>query len=465
MQWFLPIVLLLFLIVPRIVVYLNQGPGVVGTDATARYFPQVDKQSQSLKYFFTQTGAPYSSVLLFFKTVSNNMVGGTVILQHIIGLLTAFMIFIFFHRVNRYFAFMVSFLVFSSRLSVGLEHYISRESLTSFLLIALVFLMFYVKEKIISNPIYKGFLAGCVALLLFLFRIEYIVLVVFLPLLLVFIIKKYRNPDAQFSRRYFLKYFCAYFTPFLIIGILNISIRRELRFQQYTRTYFNIAFHSLNPQVFEYGNSNYPELLEDYRKILKLNKTVTKSMGQFYKVTEKYLLQHPELKMRQLDLMDRIFVEMIIKNPINFFKSYLNNLKSQALGNNEHHYSIKKQRSPTGIKIIDGILYVFTWPTYKLTFSRLNIAVFYIFLLALPVFIIKRRILPEQIIVALFITTIHLLLISGISNAIFRFRYPIDSFLFSIPLYFIIVFGGMLKKIFKLSCVWVKNKGMRNGHI
>lgn len=433
---FLIVLLLILLIAPRILVYVNQGTGILTTDARDRYIPQAEKQLESFKNFFAQTGPAYSFLLLYFKLVNNDMVTGPVLIQHVLGIFSAFLIYIYLRRISILLAFTTVFLVFTNELSVGVEHYLLRDSLASSLLIILMFLMFYRVEKNIKSPISKGTTAGILAIVLCLVRVEFVVLIVLLPFLLLFCIKKY---TGTYSKAIIVKYIGFYFLPFLIFGAILYSGHNKVKFQQYSGAYFNIAYHSLDPSVFRYNNSKYPELLSQYRQIMNKEGSVTNSMGYFYTATQKYLVEHPEIHMNFLKLMDCIFIEMVVNNPVNYLKSYSKNLTSMTLANGQQSQTLVKKTDVTKFKMVDILIKIFTYPAYNLRLELVSKFIVFSFLICLPVLFLQIKKLPIQIMVSLFVVVVQLLVLSAVADPVFRFAYPITPFYFAVTIYLISV--------------------------
>ena len=206
------IIVLFILVLSRIALYPVFGSGIVGTDAQMRYLPQVDELSRSISSFFSQIGPAYSLFLLFFKGITNNMVASSVLVQHIIGVITGVLVFYYFKRVNLFLAAFVTVFVYSGWLALWLEHTILRESLAAFFLVLLIiiFSLSVKEEKYFKLP--YAFLTGLTAMILVFFRIEFIFLAVFLPLIF-FFAKKEEPLNFKFWDKRFLKWSLGYFLP------------------------------------------------------------------------------------------------------------------------------------------------------------------------------------------------------------------------------------------------------------
>lgn len=488
---FLLILLLLFLIIPRITIYFTEGLGSYTVDAEARYFPQAKSLLVSWNVFFSHTGPAYSALLSVFQRFMGDMVIGPVVMQHMIGILTAILTFMIFKNINAFFAFFVTVLVFCSERSVVIEHTILRESIASFFLVLTVYCSINALKKRLEKDSYKLmniFLAGLSGLSLCLVRLEFIILIIVIFLFIFIIKRKYLSPANQDSGAFLLKCMVMYVLPFVLITLGFYSIS-TFKFSQYGGTKFNIAYHSLRPNVFYYSNSKYPELLKSYQKIVDENKTVirltgsfykkndddllskypvlskypeflikplqkfidenravSRSMESFYKITDDYLLKHHELKMTNLQLMDDIFIEIITKNPVKYIQSYLVNLMNQALG--EYNQMKLVNINPTGNQYIDALLWIFNFPTFYLKQLAVNVIMLLLSAIIFPYFLLNSgrfNKLPIEISLSLVIVAVHLLVISGISNPVSRFRYPIDPFYFAVPIYGIFLLGQRIR--------------------
>ena len=130
------------LIIPRILLYFVLGRGLVGTDGQVRYIPQAQQLAQSFSHFFTQGRLPlYSTMLMVFGQITHDYVTGPVIIQHLLGLITALLVFFYFRKINLPLAIAVSLIVYAGLFSLFMEHYLLREALAAFLMVSLVFLL------------------------------------------------------------------------------------------------------------------------------------------------------------------------------------------------------------------------------------------------------------------------------------------------------------------------------------
>ena len=478
---FILCLLLFLLILPRIALYPIFGAGIVGTDAEMRYLPQVDEFSQSLGSFFSQIGPAYSLFLLFFKKITNNMVASSVLIQHIIGVITGVLVFYYFKRVNLFLAAFVTVFVYSGWLALWVEHTILRESLTAFffVLLVLIFSLAIKEEKYFKLP--YAFLAGFLGLILVFFRIEFIFLVIFFPLVFFFAKKGKPLNDKKFLE-WSLGYFLPLFVVFLVFGAIILknqegeesklssspfAIAREQNEFQYGSlfgiSYYSLAYHDFLPRIFYYENSRYPGLLEKYQSALEIHKEelnnltsidrrekVGRILNIVFKSTEDYLFEHPEINLSANQLMDRVYLEIIKRNTLIFLQGLAVNFKSHLVGMAELHTVSAKDSQLTLLKIhlsgkeppsikdsepvsmLDKVFRVYI--VAMIIFSKI---LFWLFLISLPILFFKWKITPSEVIVSLFVVFLHLSVLAILADPSHRFRYAIDPFLYFLQFYLI----------------------------
>jgi hypothetical protein len=430
------VVLVLFLVAPRVVIYLNQGPGIVSTDAKYRYFPQAEKQAKSLKYFLTGTNPAYSTLLLLFKKTTDDMVVGPVILQHICGVVAALVLFVLLKRVNICLAFLVSLLTFSSERSIVFEHAILTDSLFCFLLVVQTFLLVGLSRRsgFVQNSLVKGLAAGTVSWLMLFFRIESIVLLFLFPFFLFFVFRPLRSA-WEHKKGDFMKFASGYFLPFFFVFATNQIVREEFQFRQYTGAFFNAAYYYLTPDMFFYESSEHPELLASYKRIIEKEGTVRNAMGAFYSATGEYLKKHPEIEISWVRLMDHMFLEMILENPLDFILCYLRNLRNHILALENLYHFLETEPQTTGIKLVDMGLRFFSWPTFSIDQTLLNKVSFWAYVILLPFAFLNWHRLPEELKIASLVTIVHFLVLAGSVVALSRYRYPLEPFMYSVIIY------------------------------
>jgi len=482
---FILCLLLFLLILPRIAVYFIFGNGLIGTDAQGRYFPQVEKLSESLSNFFNQIGPLYSLFLLFFDKINNDMVTGPVLIQHIIGVITGVLVFYYFKRVNLFLAAFVTVFVYSGWLALWVEHTILRESLAAFFFVLLVLIFSLATRALVkgeeeataSSTIREekyfklpyAFLAGFTGLTLVFFRIEFLFLVIFFPLVL-FFAKKEKPLNFKFWDKRFLKWSLGYFLPlfvvFLISGAIILKNQKQNEFQYgslFGVSYYTLAYHNFLPRIFYYENSRYPGLLEKYQSALEVHKKelnnltpadrrekIGGALNIVYKSTEDYLSEHPEINLSANQLMDRVYLEIIKKNTLIYLQGVAVNFKSHLVGMSEL-YTVSAKSSqlallkihlsgqdPLDVKdlkqvsIFDKALRVYI--AGMIIFSKI---LFWLFLISLPVLFFKWKIMPPEIIISLFVVFLHLSVLAIFADPSQRFRYPIDPFLYFLEFYLI----------------------------
>lgn len=422
--------------------YFVFGHGLIAADTESRYFPQAEKLSESLANFFQQTGPAYSLFLLFFKKLTNNMVWGPVLFQHILGIISALLVFFYFKRVNLILAFFVAVLVYSGSIAMWLEHTVLRESLGAFFLVLLVVLTHWaVRRKKYLSFIF-GFPAGLAGIILFFLKIEFLPLFLLMPLILLFL-KKGEDFNPLERGGSFFRWLAGYLCPLLIVFVLYAAALGAPRIGTTYDSFFNIAYHSLIPDVFYYNNSKYPELLKSYQKALEDNQEtagnshgkVSQLMKYFYQATQDYLALHPETKLSMLQLMDRLYVDMMINNPAVYLKSSLINFKNHLLGIAELNTMALKGRITTQIPILDTALRF-----YNISLIWFHLALFWLFLPSLLFLFVGWKRLPQEVLMAFLVSFAHIFILTFIADPAHRFRYAVDPFLYFFQLYLIAIF-------------------------
>ena len=442
--------LLILLILPRIAVYPMFGKGMVSTDAERRYYPQVEELSESLTNFFHQNGPFYSLFLLSFKKINVDIVAGPVLIQHILGIITALIAFYYFRKINLPLAFLITIFVYSNWIAMWIEHTILRDSLAAFLLVSLVVLVSLSAKKLKYFKFPFAFLAGLAGLLLIFTRVEFGVLFILMPLIL-FIVKKREFPDFKFKNKSFFKWSFGYFLPLIVLSIIYIVMLPQM--PQAENPYgssFKIAYLNLIPEAFYYDNSRYPELLERYQKILETsggklesNEKNREVVGKFQAVTENYLFEHPEIDLSMLQIMDKIFIEIMTKNTLVYSESVLINVKNQILGISELHSLITKYKLSESSSA-DRIL-----RDYNIGTVWFSIILFWLSLISLPFLFIKWKTLPPEIVMSFLVSVIQIGVLAFLADANHRFKYPIDPFIYFLQFYLILIFLGTIVSGFK----------------
>lgn len=442
--------LLIFLILPRIIVYPMFGKGMMSTDAEHRYFPQVEELSESLTNFFHQNGPLYSLFLLFFDKASIDPVAGPVAVQHILGIITALFVFCFFRKINLFLAFFVAIFIYSNWIAMWIEHTILRDSLAAFLLISLIIFVFFNATKLKYFKFRFALLAGSIGLISIFIRVEFIALFLLMPLIL-FIVRKRVSPDLKFKDKAFLKWSFGYFLPALIAFVMFITmVPQTSQAETPYGFFFNIAFLNLIPEAFYYEGSQYPELLRGYQEILETNENKMESneknreiVGKFHEVTDEYLSERPEIELSKLGIMDKIFIEIMTKNTSVHLKSFFINLKNQILGISELDSLITKYELSESASIDRALR------TYNISMVWFSIILFWLSLISLPLLLFKWKTLAPEIVMIFLVSAIHLPVLAFLTDANHRFKYPIDPFIYFLQFYLILLLLKVIISGFK----------------
>lgn len=454
--------LLALLILPRIAAYFLLGSGIIGTDAQSRYFPQTVRLSENISVFFQQTGPAYSLFLLFFKKLNIDIVSGPVLVQHVLGIITALLVFRYFKKINLPLAFFVTLFAYFSWIALWLEHTILREALASFLMVVLVILVSRASKELKYFQFNFALLAGLMGIALVFVRIEFAVLFVLMPLIL-FAARKREFPDFKLRDKIFLRWSFGYFCPLIVVLLVYLALPRPVLVNASYGTYdsrFGIAYFTLIPEAFYYENSSYPELQKKYQNILEesgknksgeeINPEKRERMGKFYAATAEYLSLRPEINLSPLEIMDQIYLEIMKKNTLIYLKSFGLNLKNHLLGiaelNTLKHQgvaaSVDTQTSGnkiTQIPFLNSLLWAYN--AGLILFSSI---VFWLFWPSLAFLLVKWKSLPGEVIISFFIVLIHIPVLAFLADPAHRFRYPIDPFLYFLQFYLIWIFLGFL---------------------
>lgn len=438
--------LLILLILPRIAVYSMFGKGMVSTDAEQRYFPQVKELSESLTNLFHQNGPFYSLFLFLFEKINVDMVAGPVFVQHILGIITALLVFFYFRKVNLILAFFVAVFTYSSWVSLWIEHTILRDSLAAFLLVSLITLISLSAKKVKYFNFYFALLSGSIITILTFTRIEFGALLVLMPLIL-FILKKREFPDFKIRDKAFFKWNVGYLLPVFVFLILKITVPSQAPESKTSYdSFFRIAYLNLIPEAFYYDGSDYPELLKEYQKVLETSGNKFESndknrevIGKFHEVTEKYLSEHPETSLSMLQIMDKVYIEIMTKNTLVYSKSFLINVKNQILGISELQSLITKYKLSESSRVDRALR------DYNIGMVWFSILLFWLSLISLPFLFIKWKTLPLELVISFFVSFVQVGVLALLADANHRFKYPIDPFIYFLQ-FSLIIF--MLEAVF-----------------
>lgn len=442
--------LLLVLVVPRVLVYVALGSGMVPTDAEARYLPQAEELGRSFGVFFSLASPVYSTCLYILGEITGNMVVGMVIVQHILGIGTGLLVFFLLRRINPILAFIVTVLVFSSVLMLWVEHSILREAIAGFCLVAWLSVLFYT----IGHEKQPGWLFGVISALigvvLVLVRIEYIALVFLMPVIF-FIVNRMERPDFRLRNRPFLKWTGGYTGIVIVFILVYILVPGQAGALQTYDRLFNIAWHALQPEVFYYDNSRHPELRDAYQQIIESEEgylsideehfTIYRGMA-FEEATKDYLASNPEIGVTVDEMLDGMYVEMMTRNTGEFLRSYAINVQNHFLGQGENIkftgvFNKNLDEQTAGIPPVNWLLRVSTIALDWVYGIFQSVWFFWLFLGALLVTAFRWKKLPGQVMAVLMICLVHILVLAFIANSTHRFRLALDPLLLFAQLYII----------------------------
>ena len=447
--------LLVVLVVPRIAVYAALGDGLTPTDATARYFPQAEELTRSFSGFFSMTGPAYTAFLWLFKATTGNMVAGPVAVQHLLGVCTAILVFLLFRRVNTALALAVTVFTYSAVLSLHLEHSILRGSLAGFFMTCWVWLLIIGGSR--RGWLY-GALAALVGIILTLIRVEFAALLLLVPLIL-YIATKTSSPNGNPGRKNLLKWLGGYACLTLVFGAAYLTLPGTQAPAQTYGGILNIAWHTLQPEVFYYDDSEHPELLESYQAALESEAgylTIDEEyftvwrMIPFQEATREYLLRHPEFGNDMSLMMDRMYLEMMTKNPIVYAGSVAENLQSHLLGRGESisYLNTYEKTVAPGLSDLPWLNAAGRLAATSLewVYSAVESLVFFwLFAAAFVLALFRWKRLPREVRIALMMSAVHLAVLAVAANASHRFRYPLDPLIYFTQGYLIL---EMLKEAF-----------------
>jgi len=457
--------------------YFVLGHGLISTDGQTRYIPQAQQLAQSSSHFFTQIGPFYSTFLMLFGKFTHDYVTGPVIVQHILGVITALLVFFYFRKINLPMAIAVAVIVYAGLFALFIEHYVLREALAAFLMISLVFLVTLAAKDTKYMRFVFGLLTGLIGVLLILTRIELVGVVILVPVIL-FITRKRDGLSFHFRNKAFWKwtggYYLLTFVVVIIVGTMNFITPNQGSLISPYGSYTGIAYFNLKPDAFNYEGSRYPELLKMYQAALKNSGgTPSENVAAIEEATQEYLDQHPEIELTVGKLMDRMYFDGLTKNPAPFLWSIATNLGNQLLGRGEADFmtqiNIKmgnltvvnnngvvsgvtekdNQSSGTGktgilwdiVNLISRAYSTVMGLIYRVLFSA---AFTWLLVPSLVFMFFKWKKLPAEIIISFFICAIVFATLAVLANPIHRFRYPVDPLMYFLQLYLIFLMAKQL---------------------
>jgi hypothetical protein len=468
------------LTIPRILLYFVLGHGLVGTDGQARYIPQAQQLSLSFSHFFALVGPFYSTILMLLYKFTHDYVTGPVILQHILGIITALLIYFYVKKVNLPLAVAVALIVYAGLFSLFMEHYILREAVTAFLMVSMVFLLTLAAKETKYMKLIFGLLTGLTGVLLVLTRIELVVVVILVPVVL-FIARKTGDSGFHIRNMAFWKWTCGYYLLLaavaIIAGAMSIVSPGQTLIVSPYGSYTTVAYYNLKPNAFNYENSRYPELLKMYQAAEAKGGNPPETVMAIQEATIEYLNQNPTIKLSISKMMDRMYFEGLTKNPGPFLWSVAANLGNQLMGKGEAGFLTQTNIKMGNLSVVSnnssviGVTDIskatpgtgktgFLWSivnmasqiystVWGLIYRVLSSAVFaWLLILSAVYMFIKWKKLPAEIIVSFLICAIVFATITIIANPIHRFRYPVDPLMYFLQLYLIYL---MVKQIYTWS--------------
>ena len=476
-------ILSLFLVATRIAHYFNNGYGSVISDARIRYIPQAKEQLEFPLSFFSHTGGAYSSFLAVIYRFTGNIVEAPILVQHILGVLAGLLIFDLFKKQNIFLAFLISMAAFCRDDALYLEHTLLRESTASFLLVLLIYLMFRNPlEKKAVNILHSGLLHGVIGCILILTRIEFVPLLIFLPFLSCYIFDRPKPFIEKLISVNYKKYFVGFFSPVILLIILSGVLYSAPNEERGGR--FCLSFYMLTKKAFYYENPIYPELLREYRRILeddvpKLRtreeivkkaeqyglgglsgvipdaiiafrnemhdrRQMQRIMGGIYSANEKFLVKNPQIKKNKLEIIDDVFLDILVKNSSGFFASYMNNLFHVTLGFIEDH-PLEFKNKHTGNIFTDVVVFLGSVPHYLFNFVIVNPLIMMLLFISLPILLYNIKKQSPEIIVSIVVTVVHIPLLAIIAFPASRYKYPIDPFVYSVAIFGVFYLYNQLK--------------------
>lgn len=433
------------LAIPRILLFKLEPGAILSWDSTVRYLPSLLAVSEYWQNYFTVTGPLYVAWLQLIKACAGNEYQfWVVVLQHILGWLagiTSFFILAqikFQNRTHRGFWFLIVLLVFTSPHLVYYEHDIIRESLAVFLTApALSLLLFLSSLRVDDSRVSRWLLMATWLLLLgSLVRQE----IIFLWLVVVGIAGKiiWNTGKQQILWLMFVPALLLFAT--FRLGVLLQDADKVFQKAPYSGAKFNISYHYLRPENFDYNSPKYPYLVNRFHSIAKEAGGVSAAMGEMYKETNTFIAKE-NMSSDFLAVMDEIFLDQVRFNTTEFIISYLKNLDLMVLGN------VELPNSPELDKVFgDGLtqsmshaaLTFYSWPNRN-ELNKLNY-LFFGCVAGLIVFFGRR--LPLFIVIAFWSCLAYLSLVSLTANSVARFRLSVE-----LP-YYIATWGGLYFFIF-----------------
>jgi hypothetical protein len=416
------IIIALFLVLPRAIVYILHFDPLLTQDSIVRYIPQLDSVKRSWRDILFCVSPGYTAFLWLASSINYNGKGieAAILVQHLVSIACGGMMLLNSWSYSRYCkefptTYVAILLCFTTPELIKYEHAIMRDSLV-FNIGALSFYLLHLANR--RKP--AEFLVFSSVWLLYigiLFRLETFVL---MPLVYFF----YLTHKPLSSYGIWLRAKLVFFnlliqsSLFIIISFLKMEflLNGHIDIEQpYGGSIFNVAFHYLDASNFEYTSDHYFELVRSYYEVASDGLSHGDMVSSFYQKTRAYLgdgsSDHDVLL-----IMDKVFLDQLFYNPIRFFVAYVNNIFHMALSDRESiGFSCQNTSSFFGHKIICQF-------SQKIL-STVRYIEFY-FTLAFFVFIFFRKhSIDERLAISMYI--FYIIVISFIANSVARFVFPV----------------------------------------
>ena len=450
--------------------YAIFGHGLVDSDAQARYLPQLEDFSHNPQNIVTHIGPLYTIFLFTFRTLTPDFVTYTVMAQHVLGVLTALLVYRFFRPMGYRLSLLVTAFVYAGWLALWLEHGILRESVTAFAVVGLVTVVHGVLTKAGTPRPFSAIAAGCAGTCVALLRVELIVLVVALPLFFALgLIGR-----SERSKLAMLRWSAIYFVPLVAALGLIVALKpaRTARFHYgsaFDTAYYSLAYHGFMPRIFQYQRSRYPELLAEYRSTLAAHRTeidaltdvrdrTSRAFSLFEQVTEDYLSRHPELALKPGELTDRVFLDLVRHNTLVYMQAVALNFASHLRGMAELRSARLKTGTvdrmrmyvggqdplktvaagSAGVRSVRSVVLDTAFRLYLSATWWCSNVLLALSLIAAPIVFTKWRAVPNEVVLCGCVVGLHLVVLSVVADPAQRFRYPIDPFLYFVQAYLVV---------------------------
>jgi len=428
------------LAIPRILLFKLEPGATLSWDSTVRYLPSLLAVSEYWQNYFTVTGPLYVAWLQLIKVCTgNDYQFWIVVFQHVLGWLAGVLSYFvlaqiqFQNKTHRGFWFFVVLIAFTSPSLINYEHGIIRESLAVFLTApALSLLLLSSSLRVDDSKVSRWLLMATWFLLLgSLVRQE----IIFLWLVVIGFSGKIIWDTGK------RKVLWLMFVPALLLfatfrlGVALQDADKVFQKAPYSGAKFNISYHYLHPENFDYISPTYPQLVNRFHTVAKEAGGVSAAMGDMYKETNAFIAKE-NMSSDFIAVMDEIFLDQVRFNTTEFIISYFKNLHLMVLGNVELP-NVPSLDTAFGDgwsqRVSYAALTFYSWPN-RAGLNKLNYLLF-VFTAGLVIFF--RRRLPLSIVIAFWSCLAYLSLVSLTANSVARFRLPVEL------LYYIVAWGGI----------------------